>query len=117
MTGSDVAGEDVGNLRRQSHPEAQIGDVPGHLVDRTDVGAGDDVHDVEPGPRVAGSVSGHEHDDRGGGVREQRVGHHLLHVVGRRLDVQAGQLDAQQHRRAAARDHEVGDRAEAGSAA
>ena len=53
------------------------------------------------------------HDDGGGGVGEQRVRDHLLEVGLRRLDVQAGQLAAQQHGRPGAGGDEVADRGQA----
>ena len=64
---------------------------------------------------------GADHDG-GGGVGEQRVHHHLLHRFGgqrvggqlERLQVQAGQLEAEQHRRAAVLRDVVAGRSQSG---
>ena len=108
--------EDLRDLRREAHLEAEVGDVPGHQLSSTGVGAGDRVDHCEP------AGVGLEHHRRGR-VAEQRVGHHLLEVgpgrrraacaVRRRLDVQAGELQAEQDSRFAAGDDVVTDSAEA----
>jgi hypothetical protein len=104
----DVHREHLRHLRRQPHPEAEVGDVPGHVVGGGGVRDGGHLaYGVPPGGRRA------EHDG-GRGVREERVRHHLLDVrpAAGRLQVQAGQLHAEQQRRTAAGHREVRDRAQ-----
>jgi hypothetical protein len=69
-----------------------------------DVGPGDDVDDVEAPAPVRDDGGGH------GRVGEQGVGDELLDVGGRRLDVQRGQLKAEEHRGLSARRRGVGHR-------
>jgi hypothetical protein len=57
--GAGVPGEHVGHLRREPHLEAEVGDVPGHVVGGGHVGAGDHVDDLERRP---GPGPGLEHD-------------------------------------------------------
>ena len=109
---TDVAGEHVGDLGRQAHAEAEVGDVPRHVVGGAGVGERRDVEHLEAAARGVRWVRG-EHDGRGR-VAEERVRHHLAAVVGRGLDVQRRQLAAQQHGRPTAADDVVGDGAQAG---
>ncbi len=67
-----------------------------------DVGPGDDVDDVEA-PSPVGDDGGGD-----GRVGEQGVGDELLNVAGRWLDVQRGQLKAEDHRGLAARRRGIG---------
>ena len=70
-----VPGQHVGHPRGQPHPEAEVGDVPGHVVGGGGVGARDD-----PGhPAAAGRAR--LDDDGRRGVGEQRVRDDLLEVA------------------------------------
>jgi short-subunit dehydrogenase len=103
---ADVFGERVRDLRREPHAEAEIGDVPGHLVAAGGVGAGVHVDDAQ----TRGGLRAQ--DDRGGGVREERVGDHLLGVDRGGLQVQRREFEAEQGGRAVMGGHVVGDRGE-----
>ena len=109
---TDVAGEYVRHLGREPHPEAEVGDVPRHVVGGAGVGERRDAEHLESAAGGVRWVRG-EHDGRGR-VAEERVRHYLAAVVGRGLDVQRRQLAAQQHGRPTVADDVVGDGAQAG---
>ena len=79
----DVPGQDVGYLAVQGHPEAGVGDGPGHQRRGVRDGMRGDVDH-----RQACRRGLHHHG--GGRVAEQRVRHDLFQVGRRRLQVQAG---------------------------
>ena len=93
---ADVAGEHVRGPGRQAHAEAEVGDVPRHVVGGGGVGARRDVEHLGPLPGRPGSgvtttaAAASENSACATTWSRSSV---------RRLDVQAGQLAAQQHRR------------------
>ncbi len=70
-----VLGQDRRHLRREVHPEAEIGHFPGHVVEGGPVGERSHVDHLQT---RGGRVDGHGC----GGVREDGVGDDLVHVVG-----------------------------------
>jgi hypothetical protein len=133
--GTDVAGQDVGHPPRQAHAKPEVGDVPGHVIGGGGIGPGRHVHHGQTGaearPGVTHGIGGaadtrssapdvccgdrprFDHQGRRP-VGEQRMGHHLLEPARGRLDMQAGQLQAQQQGRTAAGHDVVAERPEAG---
>ena len=103
-----MPGQDLRHLVGQTHPEAEIGHVPGHVVGGGGVGDRAEVAYLVPGRRA-----GQQHDG-GRAVREERVGHDLLSIHRGWLYVQAGQLDAEEQCRSVVPSHEVGHHAEPG---
>ena len=95
---ADVPGQHVGDPRRQPHPEAEVGDVPGHVVGRAARRCG--RRRRRPRARAARPELGST-TTAAAASANSACATTWSTVVGRRLHVQAGQLQAEQHRRAA----------------
>src|ERR1700677_4317187 len=81
----------VGYVAGKAHAEAVIGYFPSDVVGGGEVGAGLDVDHAQAIPAYTGLES-----DSGGGIGEKGMGQDLVEVAAGGLDVEAGQLHAQE---------------------